>query len=131
MRLNTPIDKVTNEQLLKIAEKTLMWCHYKFGVNPKKRTAVKLSLYTVGSPYYGAYLHRKNTIIIFKEKHKTIEEFVRTIIHEYTHYLQPIRKYYHLVEKITGYGDNPFEAEAYRNEELFYKNCWLQVKRSL
>lgn len=131
MRLNTPIHKVTDKQLLKIAEKTLIWCHTKLGPNPRKRTAVKLVLYPIGSPFYGAYDHRKNTIIICKQKHKDIQEFVRTIIHEYTHYLQPIRKYYHLVEKLTGYDNNPYEQEAYRNEELLYKYCWNTVKKSL
>jgi hypothetical protein len=131
MRLNTPINKVTNEQLLLIAEKTLHWCHNKFGVNPRKRTAVKLMIYPVGTPMYGSYCYKKNRIEIYKETHKNIEQFVRTIIHEYTHYMQPIRSYYHKVEKLTGYANNPYEQEAYRNEELLYKYCWLWVKRSL
>jgi len=129
MRLNTSIDRLSDEQLLNIGYQTLLWCHGKFGPNTRKRTPLKMVLYTKSSDYFGCYDFKKNRIVVCKEKHKTLAEFIRTIIHEYTHYLQPIRSYYHLVGELTGYKNNPYEQEAIRNELLFYKNCWMSIKK--
>lgn len=81
--------------------------------------------------YYGCYDHRKNKLIVCINRNETVEEMVKTVIHEYTHYLQPIRKYYSKVAKITGYFENPYEIEATKNEKTLYKKCWKDIRRGL
>jgi hypothetical protein len=55
-----------------------------------------------------------------------IRELIATIIHEWTHHLQPVRSKY---KKWKGsYKKNPLEVEAYRAEALYTSPCWKAIK---
>jgi hypothetical protein len=127
--LRTKTNKLNQEDLNKIALITLMCCKQTFGINPKKRTDVRMKLISNKDTCFGCYCPKTNTIKVYTLKNQNVEQLIQTIIHEYTHYLQNIWKYYYLVHQVTGYENNPFELEASRNEMIFYKPFWTHVKK--
>ena len=77
---------------------------------------------------YGQYDY-DYTIYINPTNCITIEMFIRTIIHEYTHHIQKglKRNYTSSVER-NGYWDSPFEIEARENEKKYKMRVWKEVK---
>lgn len=62
----------------------------------------------------------------------TMEMFVRTIIHEYTHHIQRgIKRNYASSMKKNGYWDCPFEVEARGNEKKYKSVVWKTFKQTL
>lgn len=122
---------LSKDLIKKVCNLTIKWCKKNLGENETKILPLTLIVKNKMRNYYGYYDHRKNSLIVCIDKNETVEELVKTVIHEYTHYLQPIRKYYFKVAKITGYWENPYEIEAQRNEEKLFKKCWKEVRKSL
>ncbi len=70
---------------------------------------------------YGEYDQTDNSIVIYYPKMKTKEQLVKTLIHEYQHYLQSpswMTRYYNMG---FNYNDHPYEVAA-RKEEINWKN---------
>lgn len=68
----------------------------------------------------GEFVSDENEIIIYFRNIKSKEDLARTIIHEYTHYLQSptwLTRY----NNDCYYGDNPYEKQAYLAEDLNWK----------
>ena len=62
----------------------------------------------------------------------TMDMFVRTIIHEYTHHIQRgIKRNYASSMKKNGYWDCPFEVEARGNEKKYKSVVWKTFKQTL
>jgi hypothetical protein len=80
---------------------------------------------------YGEYCVVDNIISINLERNVYIRCLIKTIIHEYTHYLQPIKTKYQKLAKKHGYYDNPLEVEARYNEINLYRNCFTDIKKIL
>jgi hypothetical protein len=66
---------------------------------------------------------------IYVKNNEYIRDFVQTIIHEYTHTLQPIKTKYNKYRNLP-WRDNPYEAEAINNELTLYKDCWKEVRKN-
>jgi hypothetical protein len=71
----------------------------------------------------------KNRIYVFRNYAPTVKMVVKSVLHEYTHFLQNLRWYGHVLNKV-GYNKHPQELEARVMEEL-YSNCWKEIKRKL
>jgi hypothetical protein len=101
------------------------WCIEKFGINEHR-----------GNPYVcwewnsldgeqdkdclAFFDDDDNTIIIRVRGHRTVKNFVKTLIHEYIHYLQPAKGgWYERWEEQYGYEKNPYEIEAYYLSDLY------------
>jgi Zn-dependent peptidase ImmA (M78 family) len=123
--------KVNRDQVRKVCRRAISWCKKNMGENESKILPLSLSVRNKMRDYCGYYDHRKNKLIVCLNANETIEELVKTVIHEYTHYLQPIRRYYSKVGKITGYWNNPYEVEARKNEDELFKKCWKEIRRGL
>jgi hypothetical protein len=54
---------------------------------------------------------------------------VRSVLHEYAHYLQNLRWYNHVLQKV-GYDKHPQEVEA-RVVETMYSICWNDIKNKI
>ena len=130
MKVTHKIDKLTSRQQKKIVRLTIKWCKGFFGVN--NRRGNELSIYTGPQSklqvkkygkFYGCYDCEINRLNIYPENNPTIKSLIQTVIHEYTHYMQPIRSKYYKLDEQYGYQNNPFEVVARVNEKL-YKNCW-------
>lgn len=69
----------------------------------------------------GEFCSMMNELIIYWKNIKSKEDLVRTIVHEYQHYLQSpswMKRYYNMG---FGYSNHPYEIAAY-NEEENWKN---------
>ena len=65
-----------------------------------------------------------NEIVVYWKNIKNEEELVRTLVHEYTHYLQSpswMTRYYNMGYEYT---DHPYEVQAYVEEEN-----WIQFNK--
>jgi hypothetical protein len=78
----------------------------------------------------GIYYVNENRIIVYSLNCETIDEVVSTIIHEYTHYQQSMKKYWEYFE-FYYYSNHPYEKEARKNEEMFTKKCIRSIKKYL
>lgn len=138
MKLTTNISTLDTRTKNKIVRMTLKWCQEVLGVN--NRRAYGLSVYIGPQPkreqkemgsYYGCYDCISNQIFIYPENHHNIRELIKTVIHEYTHYTQPVRSRYYKYDQQYGYNKNPFEVEARKNEDTYYKQTWKQIKQTI
>lgn len=115
-----------------IAIQTLKWCKQKFGLNRRKKLpkiSVRVRLIENNDDSFGLYLWKENRIIVYDSKCKSIMDVVSTVIHEYTHYLQSMKKYYEYFNMYY-YSTHPFEREAYKNSELYSKKCLYSIKKT-
>jgi hypothetical protein len=65
----------------------------------------------------GEYCNLNNSLIVYWKNIKSKEQLIRTIVHEYKHYLQSpswMTRYYNMGYN---YSDHPYEVEAYNEEE--------------
>lgn len=133
IKKKSKIKKFTNEQVTYLVDILSVYCGQNLGINKRKRK--ELNYYVVkdvedcdGAKYYGHYDHKENQITICVKHSKTIKDFVKTFIHEYTHYLQPCRTHYDRLLEIHGYEEHPFEKEAVVNQEKYFKDAYKVVK---
>ena len=116
MTLRTPVRNMDPKKVRSIIEMTLRWCRRRFGDN--RRKAYELKWYIQRNPNpkeCGEYVADDNEIYVYWNNLENIEEILRTCIHEWTHYKQPILTRYF---KFKGpYSQNPFERQAFRAEQ--------------
>jgi len=73
----------------------------------------------------GEFCSTDNELIVYWKNIKSIEELIKTLIHEYQHYLQSpmwMTRYYNMG---CDYHNHPYEIAAYKREndyKLFYEN---------
>ena len=115
----TPTSTLTKKQLKKVLQFCANWCYENMGVNNRKRTDLTYSFGKDGDGFYGFYCPINNHIRICTNECKTVGRLTSTFIHEYTHYLQPVRTKYLTSLMEHGYWDNPFEVEARMVEKKF------------
>lgn len=134
MKVTTKTYNLSRREQKLIVGETIKWCQQFFGVNHRRKN--EFTYYVGPQPkrllkkygkYFGCYDCLKNTLNVFPENCKDIRDLIKTTIHEYTHYTQPIRSKYYKLDEQYGYLNNPFEVVARTNEKL-YKNCWRQIK---
>ena len=108
------------------------WCVANFGVNNRRHKpfTVSIRMQVSGSPRYGEFNHIENTMVIFHNNCENVKLIVQTVLHEYTHYMQPIRSKYMELHERFSYEDNPLEVQARTNERL-YRNCWKKIKKNI
>ncbi len=127
--LKTPTSTMTTAQIRRVVKETINWCQENLGT---KRYGVDFSIRTLGEKYtpaYGMYDPRTKTILVFRNYSPTVKCVVRAVLHEYTHYLQNLRWYGNVLNKV-GYDKHPQEIEA-RGMECFYSVCWNDIKNKI
>ena len=118
---STPQLRKMGLQLIAISRKTL-------GHGNKPFPKLKIRNGLTGS--YGQYDFE--AIVINPSACETMEMFVRTIIHEYTHHIQKgVKRNYASSMSKHGYWDCPFEVEARGNEKKYKSVVWKQFKQIL
>ena len=130
-------NNVDDETVDTIIDYTMDWCVEKFGMNEQR-----------GHPYVCwewntldgernkdclAYFEDEtNTIIIRARGHRTVKNFIRTLIHEYIHYLQPTKGgWYERWNEQYGYEKNPYEIEAYYLSDMYAQTATNFVMKKI
>jgi hypothetical protein len=127
--LKTPTSDMTTAQIRRVVKETIMWCQENLGT---KSYGVDFSVRThrnKTSPSYGCYDNARRTIMLHRNNTPTVKMIVRTVLHEYTHYLQNLRWYHNVLSKV-GYDKHPQELEA-RGMEKLYSVCWNEIKNKI
>lgn len=135
MKLHTNISTLTPAQIRRVVSCTINWCKENMGENHRRANTFSYSVKkqspaevkTINAQAMGVFNPSKNKLIIFHNNNDDIRDLVQTTIHEYTHYLQPISKYYKFFDKLYGYYNNPFEVAAFGNEKKYYKKAWRSI----
>lgn len=134
MKVTTKTYTISPKLQKKIVRETIKWCRTFFGENHRRKN--EFTYYVGPQPkrllkkygkYYGCYDCELNKLYVYPENNRNIKDLIKTTIHEYTHYTQPIRSKYYKLDEQYGYVRNPFEVVARTNEKL-YKNCWRTIK---
>lgn len=127
--LKTNTSTLTRTALRLIAMETMKYCMNNMGINPTKPIPTVSIVNRGRSRRYGQYNTMRNKIEIHYNVCGDVKMVIKTIIHEYSHYLQNMKKYYKLY-KLVGYDNHPYEIEAIRNETI-YSPCWKHIKNKL
>ena len=113
------------------AYKILWWCISEYG-RSKLNGAYPYLEFKKADEYsqddYGYYDELEQVIFINKDMHNTLEELVKTIIHEYTHYVKHSMHEYKILSKYLSHHRNPLEIDARRIERRDYKKCLKFLK---
>jgi hypothetical protein len=131
MKLHSRTKKMTTPELRKLVCETIKWCETNIGRKYKSRT-LKYRVLTLGEKYtpaYGMYCPDKNTLYVFRNHAPTVKMVIKSVLHEYTHFMQNLRWYGHTLSKV-GYDKHPQELQA-RGMEFFYDKCWEEIKDNL
>jgi hypothetical protein len=135
MKLLTKTETLSFADTTGIANAVIDWCENNIGTNwryPKPRLTLLGGIVDyMPNTVYGEYDVEDNLIIINLERNVYVRCLIKTIIHEYTHYLQPIKTKYQKLAKKHGYYDNPLEVEARYNENTKYRDCFKHLKKIL
>jgi Zn-dependent peptidase ImmA (M78 family) len=119
----------------KYAELAFFYCEQILGVckRKKRKPILKISnriRFINRSKVFGSYCFYRNIIYLYINNCDTLLDVVKTIIHEYTHYLQPFTKYWNYVKKYY-YTANPFEKEAFLNERKYGRKIYNKIRNQL
>lgn len=115
------------------AIQALRWCRKNLGINRRKKLpkiTVRVRFINGDYDLYGGYYWQENKIVIYDEKNTSLKSVVGTVIHEYTHYLQSMTKYYEYFQTHY-YSTHPYEKEAYRNSKIYTTRCLNSIKKSI
>jgi hypothetical protein len=125
--LRSKIEK--RAEALKIGRQAEKWCRTHMGTNRRKKYDVLVTYYKSlpEDVDMGEYRYWDNEIIVYYNNTPTIQDFIRTIIHEWQHQLQPMGKYERIHDEV-GYEEHPFEKDAEAAEEKYYKQMWIDIK---
>jgi hypothetical protein len=127
--LKTPTSELSTTQIRRVVAETIAWCQDNLGT---KSYGVDYSVRTQRNkttPSYGYYDGARRTIMLHRNYTPTVKMIVRTVLHEYTHYLQNLRWYNNVLSKV-GYDKHPQEIEA-RVTETMYSICWNDIKNKI
>lgn len=129
--MNKLISKYQFETLAKFI---LSWCPNYMGYPSRKPYLPKLHIsYNQSSEFVGEYDNNKKTIYVCYYQIRSMFDLIKTIIHEYTHYIQLYnteedRKYTRLIKKYY-YWNHPFEVKARKNEEKYMRHIYYRIKK--
>ena len=121
-------EKYTYKKLEYIGEKVINWCVDKFGLSKHYNDYpyVEIDMVETNNPL-GEFISDNNEIIIYPKAINNMDEFIGTIIHEYTHYMQSPSWYTRYLNNLTideviknlPSPSHPYEIEA---DEVAKKN---------
>lgn len=121
----------TSDINLKNAKLILKWCYDNLGKSryrsfSKLKISISRNIKTPGLyEEDGEY----SVIYVNPDKHRSFNEFIDTIIHEYIHFLQGLR-YYDQILEITGYEKHPMEHSSNLLAVILKRKCRKEVFRN-
>jgi len=125
---NTYYDSLTTRQKRNIAEKTLHWCKSNMGSKLDELEFIVKKAGTMARQNIeqGHFKFWCNQIVIYSDMCPSISSLISVVIHEYTHFLQPMARDYIRLHHVFGYQEHPFEVEARENEKLWLR-CYEEI----
>lgn len=116
------------QELADIARYALAWVERNMGINKRHKIRHSLVISDENVGIMGLYDPYPNKMTVYVKNNEYIRDFIQTIIHEYTHTLQPIKTKYNKYRNLP-VDENPYEVEAMNNELRLYRACWKEVRK--
>lgn len=126
--LYTKIDTLSLPEKRKLCKYGIRFCRKKFG-NSKPKIPLSISIKRIDDDSIGSYDYKQNQIILSPDIHD-VKEFIMTFIHEYVHSTQDICDNYSRLFQIHGPDEHPYEIEAEKACNEYYKSFWRGYKNS-
>jgi len=117
----------TRKELEDIGEKVIDWCIDEFGLSKYYEHYPYMEIDMDGVNLMGEFIGDNNEIIVYPNAMDNIDDFVSTVIHEYTHYLQRPSWYTRYINMGYEGVDNPYEMIA----EIIAINNWKKCKNNI
>jgi hypothetical protein len=117
------------KDVVRIGRMAETWCRKHMGENNKKQLGILVSYWKGWDTDMGEYDPSDHAIFIYYNNIDNVKELLQTIIHEWTHSLQPLTSKWKEYNDIA-YSRNPYERQAYASEVL-YKELWNVIKHKL
>jgi hypothetical protein len=127
--LNSALNE--RKDVVRIGKMAETWCRNNMGLNNKKQLQIIVCYWQSfeGDTDMGEYDPSEHAIYIYYNNIDNVKELLQTVIHEWTHSLQPLTSKWREYNDIA-YSRNPFEREAYKSEKL-YSDLWKSIKHKL
>lgn len=124
----TKIEDLSKKKFKKLFKYSVKFCEQNLGFNKRKRDPLEVVWNSRKDDHaYGWYDAIDNSIEITGSC-VTISDFTRTLIHEWTHSLQPVLSKYNKLYKKYGYDNHPMEIEAYQAEKTWNRKMLNYLK---
>jgi hypothetical protein len=119
------------KDVVRIGKMAETWCRNHMGLNNKKQLQIVVCYWKSfeGDTDMGEYDPQDHSIHIYYNNIANVKELLQTVIHEWTHSLQPLTSKWREYNDIA-YSRNPYEREAYKSEAL-YSQLWQSIKPKL
>ena len=121
----------SKKELEDIGKKIIDWCITEFGLSKYYDHYPYIEIDMDEIDLMGEFVGDNNEIIIYPNAMENIDDFVSTLIHEYTHYLQRPSWYTRYLNNLTLNeaikNKHPYEIEA---DEVAINN-WKQCKKEV
>jgi len=125
------LSTMTKKEINRVVYLTVWYCRHVLGENRRRPIPkVKVGINKNDNGYYGEYCPVDNEIRVFTDEVRTLGTLTSVIIHEYTHYLQPIASKYYKLLKEHGYDNHPFEIEARNNERVHNRRALHYLRQN-
>lgn len=119
-----PVDvRITRKSALLIME----WCKKTFGPSRINGPYPRLVFHKKQKGWAGHYDPWKNEIHVYRDRHKSLVGFIGTIIHEFAHYHQSIKRQYQKQQAIFSYKNHPLERQANKAEKKHKWKCYCEI----
>lgn len=131
----TPLSELTKNEIKKVIDFSVEYCVNNLGFNNRKRKQLEIH-YCDTNPYFflevfGEYDAVNNMMYLYGDTCNTVGKLCSTVIHEYTHFLQPVLTKYKSANDEYGYLDNPFEVEARENQNKYNRYLLREMRETL
>lgn len=128
--LKTKINRIGREEAIRIARMAFTWCRKNIGINNRKHYEIQIGYEKTDiKNLCGEYEPVDNKITIYWNQIEDVGELIRTCVHEWAHYNQPVLTHYW---KHTGiYSANPLEQKARYAERKYLDRCWKGIKHKV
>ena len=122
--------KVDRKGAVRIGNMVETWCRKHMGLNNKKQYELLVSYkQSWDASLVGEYDPQEHEIIIYWDNIDNVKELIQTMVHEWTHSLQPLTSRWKEYNA-QAYSRNRFEKEAY-DSEARYIEVWQAIKSKL
>jgi len=123
----------TKKEFEDIGEKVIDWCIDEFGLSKhyEHYPYIEIDIDEEDYSLMGEFIGDNNEIIIYPKAMENMDDFVSTVIHEYTHYMQSPSWYTRYLNNLTLNevikNKHPYEIQA---EQIATNNC-IQCKNNI
>ena len=115
----------SKKELEDIGKKVIDWCVDEFGLSKYYEHYPYIEINMDEVDLMGEFVGDNNEIIVYPNAMDNMDDFISTVIHEYSHYLQRLSWYTRYINMGYEGVDNPYEMIA----ETIAVNNWKLCKK--